>query len=364
MRALLAKEVQNAHSSSSDRDRKFSIFCNTMFIFACVAHILFIPIFYFLGNPITFINNCLAVVLDLLCFVLNRRGYARVASFVWICEIALHSVFCILVFGWDQGYYYYFFALVPIVFFARWSISLRFIVTFFLFAATLFLFYYSHLYPPMTKTNLYMTQFMYVSSVVANFVGLAYAAFYYRRHSEQMEAKLSILAHIDVLTGIYNRGAFERAAQNELKKQGTYNEARALLFFDIDHFKKINDLFGHTVGDMALQKAAEAVRYVLSDHDLFGRIGGEEFAILLVNTNNAKAMCIAEQIRRSIEDAKIILNDGSEVLLTASIGVTLSQSNSVALSQLMIRADRALYQAKGEGRNQVACVDAQEEVTQ
>ncbi|MCO7124409.1 GGDEF domain-containing protein [Sporolactobacillus shoreicorticis] len=349
-------QVQSVHSNS-DSDRKFSIFCNNMFLFACVAHIVFIPIFYFLGNPVTFINNILAVMLDLVCFVLNRRGYARTASFIWICEIALHSVFCILILGWDQGYYYYFLALVPIVFFARWSISLRFIVIFFLFTVTLFLFYYTQMYPPMTKTNSYMTQFMYISSVTANFVGLAYAAYYYRRHSEQMEAKLSKLAHTDALTGILNRRAFELAAQNELKQHIIHKGKCALMFFDIDHFKRVNDLHGHAVGDRALQHVARLCLRVIGDQDLLGRIGGEEFVVFLVRTGHSRAVRVAETIRESIEAEKIMLDDGSEVLLTASIGVALLKSSSDALPQLMIRADQALYQAKTDGRNCVVCVD-------
>lgn len=337
------------HSERSDR--KPSVFFKNMFLFALVSHFLFIPIFYMLGNPVTFIDNILAVFLDLLCLSLNHKKFAGTASFIWIFGIAAHTSVCLLVFGWDQGYSYYLLGLVPIVFFTPWPKYLQLIVSFCLFTATLFLYYDSYAHLPITETSEGMALFMYFSNAAANFIGLTYASFYYRRHSERLARQLSFLAHTDTLTGIYNRGFFERSAQSKLNTQ---SGECALILFDIDHFKRINDTFGHPAGDRALQKVVEICRQNLRAEDLFGRIGGEEFAVLLPNTDQQTAIYLAEQLREHVALHRIKLDNGKQVNLSISIGVIHSSLGSLELSQLMVRADQALYQAKKSGRNNVA----------
>lgn len=354
MRPLTNTKRERDFLQNEKHDRKSSVFFRNVFLFALVSHFLFIPIFYLLGNPVTFVDNILAVFLDLFCLYLNHKNFAGLASFIWICEIAVHASVCLLIFGWDQGYSYYLLALVPIVFFTPWPKYLQIIVSFLLFSVTLYLYYDSYVHLPITETSDSMTLFMYFSNAAGNFVGLTYASFYYRGHSERLADKLSRLAHTDTLTGIYNRGFFQRAAENELNEQSGRLTKCALILFDIDHFKNINDTYGHATGDKALQKVVDICRQNLRAEDLFGRIGGEEFAVLLTNTDQLTASYLAETLREQVAMHRIGLDNGKYVNLSISVGVTCASSGHHELPQLMIRADQALYQAKKKGRNNVA----------
>lgn len=350
------KDNEQLLADSHASDRKFFVFCRNIFAFALAGHVLFIPIFYILDNPLIFLNNILAVFLDLVCLWANHKGW-RGTFLVWVVEIALHAVVCAIVFGGAQGYSYYLLALVPMVFFSRSRISLRLILACLLFLATIVLNYYTQTHPPITKISSWMTLFMYVSNVLANFAGLSYASFYYRRYSDRLEHELLKLAHTDVLTGIYNRRFFEQQAHEALEKHSIQKEACALLIFDIDHFKRINDSFGHAAGDQALRRVAEVCRQSLHADDLFGRIGGEEFAIFLAHTDALEAMQIADRLRQNVELCRVVLTDQTQLFLTISIGVTVLRATNNRLSQLMSSADLALYRAKSNGRNCVALVN-------
>jgi len=146
---------------------------------------------------------------------------------------------------------------------------------------------------------------------------------------------------------------FLNLAEQTLNRSRRYNEPLALLMCDIDFFKHINDTFGHAVGDQVLQQVAEIIQSTLRDTDVAGRIGGEEFAILLVQTNLTNAHEVAERLRQKIEDGRIHLEDGQLVPLTISIGVSIPVYPLETLATLLQHADQGLYQAKRSGRNKV-----------
>jgi diguanylate cyclase (GGDEF)-like protein len=130
---------------------------------------------------------------------------------------------------------------------------------------------------------------------------------------------------------------------------------RRALMIDIDHFKNVNDTFGHATGDLAIRAVATACGSELRNSDLIGRIGGEEFCILLVETELEKACGVAERLRGLVQDIRLTADDGRTVGLTASIGVAGLRHGEHDLPDLMARADKALYQAKNAGRNRVEC---------
>jgi diguanylate cyclase (GGDEF)-like protein len=165
----------------------------------------------------------------------------------------------------------------------------------------------------------------------------------------QLEAELRRLAGTDALTGLLNRRAFlERAAQ--LSKRA--EEPPALLMLDLDHFKSVNDRFGHAVGDRALQVVAERWRRLLRDSDVIARVGGEEFAVLLPGTAQATAAAVAERLREALGDTPLAIG-GRSLPLTASIGAAVVEPADHDFDAVLQRADRALYAAKSAGRNQV-----------
>ena len=168
-----------------------------------------------------------------------------------------------------------------------------------------------------------------------------------------VELELVRQAHTDHLTGFNNRGHFMHQAELELRRVVRYGGTLSIFMMDVDHFKKINDTHGHKVGDLVLQKLAEICRDTLRMVDIIGRVGGEEFAILLPETTEQEAIRVAERLRQAIANAKIPLGHGLPLSITVSIGITSLMSKDDNIDVLLSFADKALYAAKNAGRNRI-----------
>jgi diguanylate cyclase (GGDEF)-like protein len=158
-----------------------------------------------------------------------------------------------------------------------------------------------------------------------------------------------LAATTDHLTGLFNRRAFLEAANEMYARQGARGEAVTLLMFDLDKFKSINDRFGHGVGDSALKVFAGVASSSVRSTDVFGRLGGEEFAAIIPEEAEG-AIQVAERLRLAFQDAGVTI-DGHEIGATVSIGVATSYAAVPNLDALLLRADEALYAAKNGGRN-------------
>lgn len=170
--------------------------------------------------------------------------------------------------------------------------------------------------------------------------------------------QLEKLAMQDELTEAYNRRGFLKAAEKELARMRRTGAPGCLLMLDIDHFKQVNDRYGHDGGDLVLKGFAESVRQDLRPSDVFGRLGGEEFAVLLPDTPMESAARIAERIRSGIAAGKVEFG-GREIRVTVSIGAAeLSAAGGDTLQTMMNLADVRLYQAKASGRDRVVYSDA------
>jgi diguanylate cyclase (GGDEF)-like protein len=165
------------------------------------------------------------------------------------------------------------------------------------------------------------------------------------------EMELTRLVRTDVLTGVTNRRYFFELAETEYQRFLRYQHALTVILFDIDHFKRVNDTYGHHAGDYVLKHFAGKSQSLLRTSDTFARYGGEEFIALLIETTQESALETAERIRQEIESLKIDF-EGARIPITTSIGVTFADPN-IQLEKLIDMADKALYQSKQNGRNQV-----------
>jgi diguanylate cyclase (GGDEF)-like protein/PAS domain S-box-containing protein len=172
---------------------------------------------------------------------------------------------------------------------------------------------------------------------------------------KQLEAELTRLATTDGLTGLANRRHFIQQLKMEIARIQRKAAPAALLMLDLDHFKRINDSYGHAGGDAVLQAFAHATQGNLRKIDLVGRLGGEEFAILLPETGLEPALHFAERLRQHIETMTVESN-GKQIQVTVSIGLTEMTPADTQTDATLARADAALYQAKTGGRNQVVTV--------
>jgi len=171
------------------------------------------------------------------------------------------------------------------------------------------------------------------------------------RKKKVVEGKLRKLAETDSLTGILNRRSFIQAAEREFARSARYKKPFSMILFDLDHFKKVNDTYGHARGDELLKSLARITEKNIRESDYFSRFGGEEFIVLMPETKKKNAQQAAEKLRGVFEKSQDILPGG----FTASFGVAESKSNQT-LNELIRSADKAMYLAKQNGRNRVETV--------
>ena len=158
----------------------------------------------------------------------------------------------------------------------------------------------------------------------------------------------------DGLTGVYNRKHFNERIQSELSFALRHKSSLALLIFDLDHFKMVNDTYGHLVGDHVLIEVAKKIQYTLREEDFFARYGGEEFAVLARDIDDTGARALGERIRQLVQDMRITTEFGVRVPVTLSIGIaTLLDGMKVSAEEMIKCADVNLYRAKESGRNRV-----------
>jgi two-component system cell cycle response regulator len=179
-----------------------------------------------------------------------------------------------------------------------------------------------------------------------------------RRHRYALELRQSVnntmaMAVTDDMTGLYNRRYFDRHLGVMLGKAQGQERDMALMILDIDHFKSVNDNYGHDVGDTVLKEFAARLKRNIRGVDLACRFGGEEFVVLMPDTDYRQAEAIAERVRQSISERSFDIGAQRQLSVTVSAGVTLNEARSDTPESLIKRADVALYRAKREGRNRV-----------
>jgi len=184
----------------------------------------------------------------------------------------------------------------------------------------------------------------YASFIMPTFAGALFG--YLLARIKLLGEQLEEMAYTDSLTGIYNRLHFNHLLDSEVDKAKRYGEQLSIIFFDIDHFKMINDTYGHPAGDAVLKEIARIISDANRCSDIFARYGGEEFIILTTFTDIKGAMEHAQRLRHDVEQHAFSIGQ-----VTASFGVTGFNPSSDSQKSLLERADRALYQAKSDGRN-------------
>jgi diguanylate cyclase (GGDEF)-like protein/PAS domain S-box-containing protein len=172
---------------------------------------------------------------------------------------------------------------------------------------------------------------------------------------KNMEETLRKLATVDYLTGIWNRRYIMDLGNKEFESCLRYKTHMSVIIFDLDHFKLVNDKYGHNIGDRVLEGTAKVVTNELRGRDIFGRYGGEEFVIVFPEISLGETAKVAERLRQAIEKCQYSLENSSTLTVTASFGISEVIDNDRAFEEILTRADYALYKAKALGRNRIYC---------
>jgi diguanylate cyclase (GGDEF)-like protein/PAS domain S-box-containing protein len=193
------------------------------------------------------------------------------------------------------------------------------------------------------------------------FVMVMYRDISIRREAEEDRAifirELQHLSQTDGLTGLFNRQHLDKRILEEMERAKRYGNPLSLIIFDIDFFKKINDSYGHIIGDKMLQSAASQIRETFRTTDIAARFGGDEFVIVMVQTDLNESVQVAERLRASIEQEKIPINEEQSAGFSISLGVCQFDESLKRAEDFIARADTALYEAKRNRRNAVYKVE-------
>nr|WP_283103709.1 GGDEF domain-containing protein [Shewanella gelidii] len=199
----------------------------------------------------------------------------------------------------------------------------------------------------------YLKLYLMVNFITVPTAQVGMAVFILFMMASDLAEKMKNVAETDVLTGCLNRRGFYEKAQKQLYEEIKELNHVCLIYWDIDKFKKVNDLYGHAAGDTVLAQAAKRVSDNIKSSDLMGRVGGEEFVILVSHTNYQNVEEVAERLRKAIAETPII-HKGEAISITASFGVVDIQNGEISIETAIDIADKALYSAKEKGRNKVA----------
>jgi len=177
-----------------------------------------------------------------------------------------------------------------------------------------------------------------------------------RNALKDANSQLERLSRTDRLTGLNNRGYWQECLEDKYSHYGRYKNNLCLVIFDIDHFKKVNDTYGHQAGDEVIRKCARALSSCARDVDICGRYGGEEFVVILSEANQQEALVFSERLRRLIEKITVIYEE-YEIKFTVSLGICQLSDNIESAQRWLEKSDQALYKSKESGRNRTSIAE-------
>lgn len=325
-------------------------------VFTLILCALISGVYLYLGAYLALAMIGLAVPLYLWAWALLKQGRTLTAQVLFLVVLTTHMTAAILLFSTVSGFHYYYF-IVPTttgLFFNHNEKRQRYFAGFFFLLALVLFLGFIHTDPPSYYTltdqwgNLLRISsgFMTMLTIFAGFTLIAHEILKSNR-------ELFRLATLDPLTGIFNRREFFIRGENEIERNNRYNTPLSLLMLDIDYFKRVNDTFGHANGDRVLKQFVQTCKIQIRSTDIFARLGGEEFALLLPESGPEEARVTAERIRREIENQAVSSDSEGNIYITVSIGISAKTVENPTLSRMIQDADNALYQAKSMGRNRV-----------
>ncbi|MCR8915218.1 diguanylate cyclase [Marinobacter panjinensis] len=318
---------------------------------AASVDVAFFFLFHLLGSPILAWVNVVSVAMYVVAYrALGRQQNGLAISLIW-AEVIIHAGLGIVLIGWEGGFHYYLLMFIPALFV---SMRLRAAVIalaglWSYYVALHLLMWFIEPLQPIAPGALLGVYLFNLSVVFAMF---SYLSFFYLTMVTAANRKLRRMATTDSLTGLFNRRHMTYLVEKELARFQRNGNPVAFLVLDIDHFKAINDQYGHELGDRVLEDVAGIIKAQLRTQDLIARWGGEEFLAVLPDTRIQSAQASAERVREALMTHDWRAPNGERIDITISAGVSEFRRDD-DLNSAISRADRALYRSKERGRNRV-----------
>lgn len=324
-------------------------------ILAGSVDVAFFFIFHVLDSPVLAWINVISVAMYVSAYRVFAKRRNRLGFLLIQAEVLIHAGVGTLLIGWESGFHYYLLMFIPALFVST-SSRIAWVL-----AGHLWVYYvglhvlmwYVQPLQPISSAALLSVNIFNLTVVFCMF---SYLALFYVATVKLAHMKLSRMATTDSLTGLLNRRQLIVLAEKLIARQHRHPSDLTLMLLDIDHFKKINDDYGHNVGDRVLIAVSQYLQSAMREQDFIGRWGGEEFLAVLPETDFHQAAESAERLRKGVQSLDI-QSGVNKISVTLSIGIT-QYLGDEALSNAIVRADCALYKGKSSGRNRVEAVQA------
>lgn len=318
---------------------------------AAAVDVAFFFLFHLLGSPILAWVNVISVTMYVVAYrALGKKQNGLAITLIW-AEVIIHAGLGVVLIGWESGFHYYLLMFIPALFV---SMRLRIAVTalaglWSYYVALYLLMWFIEPLQPIAPGGLLGVYLFNLSVVFAMF---SYLSFFYLTMVAMANRKLRRMATTDSLTGLFNRRHMTYLVEKELARFQRNGHPVAFVVLDIDHFKAINDQYGHETGDRVLEDVASIIKAQLRTQDLIARWGGEEFLAVLPDTDLQSAHASAERVRQALLAHDWPAPNDEQIDITISAGVSEFRGKD-DLNSAISRADHALYRSKERGRNRV-----------
>lgn len=318
---------------------------------AAAVDVAFFFLFHLLGSPILAWVNVISVTMYVVAYrALGKKQNGLATTLIW-AEVIIHAGLGVVLIGWESGFHYYLLMFIPALFvIMRLRIAVMALACLWSYYVALYLLmWFIEPLQPIAPGGLLGVYLFNLSVVFAMF---SYLSFFYLTMVAMANRKLRRMATTDSLTGLFNRRHMTYLVEKELARFQRNGHPVAFMVLDIDHFKAINDQYGHETGDRVLEDVASIIKAQLRTQDLIARWGGEEFLAVLPDTGLQSAQASAERVREALLAHDWRAPNGEQIDITISAGVSEFRGND-DLNSAINRADRALYRSKELGRNRV-----------
>jgi len=345
------------NSQVEARNFRFFKLVNFAAFICIIFHVSFIFLFNIIGVPLLARLNLISCAVFALVLIINRRGFHSLAAGLGMVEIVLFALLTVVMIGWQSGFQYYIIAILPFIYLNRhWRGLTKLSLMFLLYIAFIGQFFYVKTHAPIVAIHpgfLDITHMINIAGLFVIFSGLTY---YYLNFTRRVEdrlthanEKLETLAARDELTGLLNRREMRRLLEKEISRCQASRVSFIVILCDIDDFKKVNDHYGHHAGDQVLVTLSNILRNTLRKDDKLARWGGEEFLLLLPDTEVEAGEVVAEKLREKIALTHFEW-EGQPIMMTMTFGVSLF-NRDCNFDEVMRQADHALIQGKSMGKN-------------
>ncbi|MGC4062916.1 MAG: GGDEF domain-containing protein [Aquabacterium sp.] len=340
------------HGTEAAQPEAFRALLQGIGIIAGLTHVAFCSLFFWTGVTTLAYINIGSVLCYVAVFELARRGAVERAWALAVLEVLGHAILAVAMIGWDTGFHYYILLVIPVAVISSIKpVSIKAITVLGVMLCYLVLDISFRHQGPAKELSSAVVDGLHYFNVLGVMIILIFLAGYYYYLINKAATALREMATTDSLTKLKNRRAVTEVMRREESRVRRGQPALSFILCDLDHFKHINDTKGHDVGDMVLQRVSQTLTSGMRDVDFLARWGGEEFLVVLPDTDAEGARIVAERLRSKI-NALLLEADGASFKVSLTLGVATMQATENA-EQAIARADTALYDGKRGGRNQV-----------